>query len=590
MSEKIASPGKSPRPKQWLFLLLTLLLMAITIEVGARIIECAYQRWQQAHLYQEDAFIASKNLVKVFELAPGGRVYQRSKYHWIMSPQQFQANKSADTLRIFCLGGSAALGWPHLLPHTYPFLLQQKLQKLYPQRRIEVLNVAGNTYASYRVKVVFDEIVEYQPDLVVIYSGNNEFLENFVYRDRSSRDLSSGLPSPWRHSALLRLSWQLLPAGRQTSKYVFDIEDYGMADQTANRLSFAFGHASRRRQDPQQFQRVLAHYRYNIAAMVKKCRQKQVPIMILTVPVNLKDWHPNVSIHSPKLAAATRQKWQQHFVAGLTALESKNDKAALAQLLQAAALDPEYAETHYRLGQIYHRQGRLYLAKASFYRAVQYDGYPFRCLPQFNDILRQISTAVKVPLVDITAAIARSCSRNGIIGLDAMVDYVHPTAVANEIIAHQVLLAMARHKLLPANPTLALAQTRIALRPDIEKSILVLRALYRQYLIMRQYDKLDGLARTLRAELKKAMPTLQGEELADANKLLRRLQETQRVIPPYQRLLQAEKLGRLDRKFTREQAQRIYRDYIEMIRRLEARKISNSEFETFVPQLQYRQN
>ena len=216
---------------------------------------------------------------------------------------------------------------------------------------------------------------------------------------------------------------------------------------------------------------------------------------------------------APDISVADKQKWQLQFIAGLTALESKNDTQALVHLVKARDLDPDYAETHYRLGQIYHRQGRLNLAKASFYQAVQYDGYPFRCLPQFNEILRQIITAERqVYLVDTVSAIENACTSDRIIGLDATVDYVHPTAVANEVIAHQVLLAMATYKLLPANPALALSKTRIAVAPVVEKSILVLRALYRQYLVMRQYDKLEDLARILRAELNKVVPTLQGEK------------------------------------------------------------------------------
>ena len=34
----------------------------------------------------------------------------------------------------------------------------------------------GVSYASYRVAALMEELVRYEPDLFVIYSGHNEFL------------------------------------------------------------------------------------------------------------------------------------------------------------------------------------------------------------------------------------------------------------------------------------------------------------------------------------------------------------------------------------------------------------------------------
>ncbi len=45
----------------------------------------------------------------------------------------------------------------------------------------EVINAGGISYASYRVAHLMEELVNYQPDLFIIYTGHNEFLEERTY-------------------------------------------------------------------------------------------------------------------------------------------------------------------------------------------------------------------------------------------------------------------------------------------------------------------------------------------------------------------------------------------------------------------------
>ncbi len=49
------------------------------------------------------------------------------------------------------------------------------------RKPIEVINVGGISYASYRIAAILDEVLQHEPDLVVIYMGHNEFLEARTY-------------------------------------------------------------------------------------------------------------------------------------------------------------------------------------------------------------------------------------------------------------------------------------------------------------------------------------------------------------------------------------------------------------------------
>ena len=50
-----------------------------------------------------------------------------------------------------------------------------------PSRKWEVINCGGISYASYRIAMLMEELIRYQPDLFVIYNGENEFLEHRTY-------------------------------------------------------------------------------------------------------------------------------------------------------------------------------------------------------------------------------------------------------------------------------------------------------------------------------------------------------------------------------------------------------------------------
>lgn len=112
-------------------------------------------------------------------------------YHQVSHPEAYRGrrvripvDKAPGTLRVFCLGGSASAGWPHPPEEIYSAYLERALREAYPDRRVEVFNVSAHAYAAYRVRLIFDQVVDLEPDALVLYSGNNEFLEKRSYLRR----------------------------------------------------------------------------------------------------------------------------------------------------------------------------------------------------------------------------------------------------------------------------------------------------------------------------------------------------------------------------------------------------------------------
>ena len=102
--------------------------------------------------------------------------------------------KPENTIRIFCLGSSACAGWPHPPTETFSAYLQQALEAAYPDKKIEVVSAAAHGFAAYRTRRVLDEVLQIEPDAVIVWEGNNEFLE-----DRNYDPPGAGLVSLVRH-------------------------------------------------------------------------------------------------------------------------------------------------------------------------------------------------------------------------------------------------------------------------------------------------------------------------------------------------------------------------------------------------------
>jgi tetratricopeptide (TPR) repeat protein len=164
-----------------------------------------------------------------------------------------------------------------------------------------------------------------------------------------------------------------------------------------------------------------------------------VPALLLTVPSNLRDWQPHVSIPSDPIQHAGRGS----LVAGRAALRKGEHAAAIELLTKAVTASPEHAASHFHMGHALEAVGRHAESYDSFVSARDLDANPFRAVSRFNNILRRVSAGfAKVRLVDIEKAF-RDASTPRAPGFDLMLDYVHPTKTGNVLIAKTLFQAIA---------------------------------------------------------------------------------------------------------------------------------------------------
>jgi hypothetical protein len=421
-----AGPSRYRTVVLWMIVLWISMSPLIAGEVFLRLTDARLADDPYLNFGQVDSFFVTKQI----NGEPYYQVANREVYR--ERNTLFPLRKPANAFRIFCLGGSASAGWPHPAEEIYSAYLRNALQRAYPDRAIEVINVSAHAYAAYRVRLIFQEIIQYNPDLIVIYSGNNEFIEKRVYGETSTwfDPVTTMMDRLYlvrrvKGSSLGRRFWPentLLPEERQHVAY----EQWSKIEQLALDL----------RKKPAQYEKVKEHYRFSIQSMVSTARERRVPVVLVTVPVNLRDWHPNVS-YQP-LQGDTLLGWAEHYRDGRRSLLDGDAKAAVRAFSAATTLSPLHAESHFMLGLALERSQEFEAAMQAYSRARDLDHNPFRAPSDLNHILRQIAEQYEnVSLADADR-LFQAASAPFAPGFDFFLDYVHPTKRGNLLVAQAV--------------------------------------------------------------------------------------------------------------------------------------------------------
>lgn len=424
-----ASPAR--RRRLWLFravLLSMPFLLLLLLELLARV------AWPQV---ERDPYIGLRGRTSALTRheVGGEQVFEfthPNSYKVAGAGATFAVRKPADTIRVMTFGGSANAGWPHSPPHRWTDYLAHALQRAYPGKRFEVINLGAHACASYRVRMIFDDAIAAAPDVIVIYSGNNEFVEKRSY----ALDFPGKPAVDWlkAHSVLINVASQWWSRPSQ----VLD----GTGRQGASEHVWAHTQriAAELRNDPAQYRAVLDHYRYSIGHMVQRGVASGAKVLVLTVPVNLRDWGPAVSVD--RLTGEARASFEAAQRQGFAHALRGEHAAAVTAFDRALALEPEHAEVHFQRARALEALGRDDEAYAAYEAARDQDRNPFRAAGPLNAILREIVAAEpRARLVDAVAAY-RARARRGLPGFDLMLDYVHPSRAGNELLAEVVFDAL----------------------------------------------------------------------------------------------------------------------------------------------------
>ncbi len=386
----------------------------------------------------------------------------------LFNMQRFPAKKTTGTYRIFCMGGSTTYGRPYDNATSFCGWLRAVLPKADPARRWEVINAGGISYASYRVRMLMEELVQYEPDLFIIYTGHNEFLERRTYGPIMDmpvwlREAGTALHHTRTYTVLTRIaSWAGRgPAPREDARPSLPGEVDAILDETLGPESY--------HRDDAQRDRVLTHFRYSLGRMTDLARSAGAEVVFITPASNLRHCSPFKSEHQDALSDDAREQCDAFLADATEARQAGRVDEALAAVEQALALDDRYAHLHFVYGQVLCDLERYDEARAAFVRARDEDICPLRALTPIRGIIADTARARRVPCVDF-AALAERRSPHGIPGEELFVDHVHPTIKGHRLLALAVLDALMEQGIVrPADAWNAESMT--AVTREVEGSI-----------------------------------------------------------------------------------------------------------------------
>jgi len=343
------------------------------------------------------------------------------------NPDYFLEDKPEGMIRIVAQGGSSMAGFPYYRGAAFPQVLGERIRQAYPDQEVEVVNTSMAAVNSYTLLDLADEIIEHQPDVVVIYAGHNEFYGALGAASTESLGRSPGLVRTYlrlrsfRTVQLIRqLAGQIAgafaparPTGRPPSGTLMA----RMIGEQSVPMGGEIYEAGRR-----QFASNLDH-------LLATYQKAGIPVYISTLASNERDQRPFITeiVSDSTALYAAIEEGQAHRRAG-------DSTAAVASLERAVALDSAAADAQYALGQAYLASGQMDEALVAFIRARDLDALRFRAPTEFNAIIRETSARHGATVVEGEEAF-REASANGMIGYEVMLEHLHPNLDGYSVLA-----------------------------------------------------------------------------------------------------------------------------------------------------------
>jgi tetratricopeptide (TPR) repeat protein len=336
--------------------------------------------------------------------------------------------KPPGTYRIFVLGESAAMGDP-APAFGFGRILEVLLRDRYPERRFEVVNAAVTAINSHAVRDVARDVARHEPDLILIYMGNNEVVGPYG---------AGTVFSPGRQS-LTAIRAQLRLKTFRVGQLADRLARTGGGARRPRRwegMEMFLGHEVRA--TDAGLAAVYDHFRRNLLDIVGLARHAGAKVLLCTIGTNLKDGAPFASQHRPDLAPDDEARWQSHVTAGIEHETAARWSEALEAYTRADAIDAQHAELAFRQGRCRYALQQYADAARDFARARDLDTLRFRADTTINRVIRETAAARALPLVDVEEAL-RQASPHGVPGEESFYEHVHLTFDGNFRVAVELL-------------------------------------------------------------------------------------------------------------------------------------------------------
>ncbi len=290
----------------------------------------------------------------------------------------FLEEKPKEMYRVFVLGGSSAQGFPYGQQASFPSHLKRRLELLNPNESFEVVNLGASAINSHTLLDILPEVLDQNPDLILIYAGHNEYYgalgpgSTISVGSHPLMVKTTLFFRDFRVFQLIEKSMakiiQTIPGGRQNVNLMEDM---------IGESSIPLGSA--------KYKDGIDQFTSNMDDILSMIKGSNTNVIIGTLSSNLKDLKPFTSSQLDENGYDA----DHYFEIGQEALDN-------------------------------HDSALVY-----FQTAKDLDGLRFRAPQLINSVIKSLAMQYKIPCVDVDF-IFNDLSSGGVAGNELMSDHLHP--------------------------------------------------------------------------------------------------------------------------------------------------------------------
>lgn len=401
-----ASERKTPK---WFYAVLVLIpiIFLIFLEIFLRIFNYGYDftQWVNAG---EGKYIINPDI--------GKKYFTSVNFNPKTTEDVFDQQKKANAFRVFILGGSSAAGFPYMPMGSFSRYIRRRLELVYPNTTIEVVNIGMTGVNSYTLLDLLPGVLEQKPDLILIYAGHNEFYGALGAGSTESLGSSRTLINFMLYLDKFKIT-QLVRNSIHWFSSLFSSKHNGKPSGTL---------MSRMAKDKyillnsEKFNEGLKQFQENMKDILSMIKDKGVPVILGRLVSNLKDQKPFISIKTPGYKTA----------------------------------DQIYEDAEQKL-----KNNSILKADSLFRLAKDLDALRFRAPEKINKIIEDLGKEFHVPTIPIDS-LFDAASPDGIVGNNLITDHLHPNVKGYQLIGKAFYNSMKKLGYLPKdkNPNIPFSE------------------------------------------------------------------------------------------------------------------------------------
>ncbi len=394
--ENIIKVTKTVTPK-WFYIILFSLpfVFLIILEIFLRVINYGYNYDQWVDVGEGK-----------YELNPniGRKYFMGGDFNPTTSEDYFDIDKKENSFRVFVLGESSAEGFPYSPMGSFSRYIRRRLELVYPQTQVEVINLGMTAINSYTLLDLLPGVLDQKPDLILIYTGHNEYYGALGVGSVQSVGSSRTLIELTLYLNKFKIT-QFIRNSIQWVSSLFSSENKKLSGTLMSRIA----KDKYILLNSEEYNAGLQQFKENFADILRLIKDKRVPIIISRLVSNLKDQKPFISVNTPGYKTAD-QVYE----------EARNDLK-----------NNNYAK-----------------ADSLFRLAKDLDALRFRAPEEINKIIDKLGKEFQVPTVPVDS-LFDSASPGGIVGDNLIVDHLHPNVKGYQLIGAAFYNSMEKLGYLP---------------------------------------------------------------------------------------------------------------------------------------------